>query len=326
MESGERLDDAATSDDGTARARRWQLDAFTTSLGSSASATVAAYRTDLDGLTEWFERAGLRGPDEVDRRWVRRYLSSLTTRGYRPSSIARKASTFRRYFRWLTQVGALSQDPTVGLSAPRGPRRLPRVLSESEVAHLIGSPSDRSVPPTPGTLAEAIEQRDLCLVELLYGSGLRAAEVCGLQIGNLEDGGSRLRVWGKGAKQRMVPVSEPASDALTVWLSNGRALLVDLAPPEHRLSDRDDDPIFVNRRGRELSPRDLRRIIDTRSSRPTHPHEVRHTFATHLLEGGADLRVVQELLGHEDLSTTQLYTHVTKDRLRQVFDSAHPRA
>ncbi len=305
----------------------WCLDAFIASLTSLAASTIAAYRTDLDGLCAWFSRAGLTGPGEVDRRWVRRYLAALTTRGYQPASIARKASTFRRYFRWLERTGHIASDPTVGLSAPRGPRRLPSVLTESEVARLLEPPDQTGGDDAPaGPVALAAVLRDTCLIELLYGSGLRAAEVSGLRLVDLEQEGRRLRIWGKGAKQRMVPVSEPGTEALQRWLTSGRSVIRDLAPPEDRLTDRPDAPVFVNRRGHRLTPRDLRRVIDARAARPTHPHELRHTFATHLLEGGADLRVVQELLGHEDLSTTQLYTHVTRDRLRQVFDSAHPRA
>lgn len=201
------------------------------------------------------------------------------------------------------------------------------MLTESEVARLLEPPDPADGSDAPAEpVALAVERRDTCLIELLYGSGLRAAEVCGLRLGDLEQDGRRLRIWGKGAKQRMVPVSEPGTEALATWLASGRPVLRDLASPDRRLADRPEAPVFVNRRGHRLTPRDLRRVIDARAARPTHPHELRHTFATHLLEGGADLRVVQELLGHEDLSTTQLYTHVTRDRLRQVFDSAHPRA
>jgi site-specific recombinase XerD len=301
----------------------WRFPEFLASLTSLSAATVNAYRADLDGFHVWLERAGISEPSKVDRRTLRRYLANLTTRGYRSSSISRKATTLRRYFRWLERVGAIPTDPTVALSAPSGPRRLPKVLSESEIDRLLTPPPAAADDP----VALAVAHRDTCLVELLYGSGLRAAELCGVRLGDLTDHDRRLRVWGKGSKERVVPVDEPSRAALDEWRDHGREVLRRCAPDGvEPVGSTAKDPLFLNRRGRQLTPRDLRRVIDARAARPTHPHELRHTFATHLLEGGADLRVVQELLGHADLSTTQLYTHVTRDRLRQVFDSAHPRA
>jgi len=157
------------------------------------------------------------------------------------------------------------------------------------------------------------------VLELLYGSGLRVGELCGLRLTDLDLERSMVTVWGKGAKQRQVPMSEPSAEAVRAWLAHGRAALVvaGMSP---------DDAVFLNRRGRQLSPRDTRRILDRRAANPTHPHALRHTFATHLLDGGADLRAVQELLGHADLATTQLYTHVSKERLRSVYEATHPRA
>jgi site-specific recombinase XerD len=163
-----------------------------------------------------------------------------------------------------------------------------------------------------------VRLRDDAVLELLYGSGLRVAELCGLSLGDLELAQGRLTVWGKGSKQRQVPVSEPAASAIEGWLQRGRAALAADHPPT--------DAVFLNKRGKRLGPRDVRRILDRRSSSPTHPHALRHTFATHLLDGGADLRVVQELLGHASLETTQVYTHVSKDRLLTVYESTHPRA
>ncbi len=166
------------------------------------------------------------------------------------------------------------------------------------------------------------------MLEVLYGSGLRVAELCGLRRADVDLGRCRLTVWGKGSKQRVVPLSEPARDALAAWLGDARAQLGRSGPagapdPEELVPEA---PVFVNRRGHALTPRDVRRILDRRSVNPTHPHALRHTFATHLLDGGADLRAVQELLGHADLATTQLYTHVSKERLRHVFEASHPRA
>jgi site-specific recombinase XerD len=156
------------------------------------------------------------------------------------------------------------------------------------------------------------------VLELLYGSGLRVAELCGLRPVDLDLDRRTVRVWGKGSKQRQVPVSVPAAEALRSWLAFGRPAMATTETPV--------DAVFVNRTGRRLQPRDVRRILDHRAASPTNPHALRHTFATHLLDGGADLRAVQELLGHADLGTTQHYTHVSKERLRRVVDSTHPRA
>ncbi len=164
----------------------------------------------------------------------------------------------------------------------------------------------------------AVDMRDTALLELLYGSGLRIAEATGLDVDEVDLARARVVVWGKGAKQRTVPLSDPAAAALGRWLGDGRPHLATEASP--------GGAVFLNRRGRRLTPRDARRVLDRRAIEPTHPHALRHTFATHLLDGGADLRVVQELLGHSDVATTQRYTHVSKERLRTVFDATHPRA
>jgi integrase/recombinase XerC len=165
---------------------------------------------------------------------------------------------------------------------------------------------------------EGVRLRDDAVLELLYGSGLRVSELCGLRSGDLDVARGVVTVWGKGSKQRRVPMSEPARQAVAGWIDRGRSHLVTGESPE--------DAVFLNRRGRRLGPRDVRRILDRRAGSPTHPHALRHTFATHLLDGGADLRAVQELLGHADLATTQHYTHVSKERLRAVHQVAHPRA
>lgn len=303
---------------------RWEVDAFVAAATSLAPATLRAYRADLAGFVTWCERAGLRDPEAVDRALLRRYLADLTTRGYAPSSIARKATTLRRYFDWLVRHDRLDVDPTRGLGTPSTPKRVPHVLTEVEIAHLLDPPVHAE--PADG-LAYALQVRDTCVLEILYGSGLRAAELCGIRLGDFDDDKHRLLVRGKGSKQRMVPVSEPAREMLGAWLAGPRDVLRHRAPAASpMIGSGRDDVMFLNRRGHPLSPRDLRRIVDARSARPTHPHELRHTFATHLLEGGADLRVVQELLGHADLATTQGYTHVTRDRMRKVLDAAHPRA
>jgi len=287
----------------------WEQDAFVRSLSAVSANTVLAYGDDVSQFVIWAERAGLGGPTDVDRMVLRRYLAYLATRRFARRSIARKAAALRRYFGWLRRTGVIASDPSVRLSAPRGDARLPHVLRPAEIDTLLS-------PPSPD---DPVGLRDAAVVELLYGSGLRVGELCGLKFGDLDLVQRVVTVWGKGSKQRQVPMSEPSVDAVRAWLDLGRsALVVPGVTP--------DDQAFLNRRGRPLTPRDTRRILDRRAANPTHPHALRHTFATHLLDGGADLRAVQELLGHADLATTQLYTHVSKERLRSVYDATHPRA
>jgi site-specific recombinase XerD len=285
----------------------WRVEEFTGSLTAAAPATIEAYERDLAAFVTWAERLGLDSPAQVQRTTARRYLAFLATRGFARRTIARRASALRRYFGWARRVGAITSDPTAGLSAPRGEARLPRVLRPDELRALLDEEPDGPV-----------GLRDMALLELLYGSGLRVAEATALDVDDLDPSRGQVRVWGKGAKQRVVPLSDPAVDALRRWLADGRGALATEASPA--------GAVFLNRRGRRLTPRDARRVVDRWSAAPTHPHALRHTFATHLLDGGADLRVVQELLGHADLATTQRYTHVSKERLRTVFDATHPRA
>lgn len=302
---------------------RWDLDGFLVSLSAAAPATVAAYRRDLIHFTTWAQAQGVAGPDGVDRRVLRSYLVHLADDAMAPRTIARRTSALRRYFRWAVRTGRVPVDPSVSLRAPRGTGRLPRVLHDDQLQHLLEPPAVAGRPhhgpeSADDRIARARDWRDDAVVEVLYGSGLRVAELCGLCVDDLDLDRGRTLVWGKGSKQRMVPLSEPSVGALRRWLGAGRSVLARPAMPP--------DLVFVNLRGKPLTPRDARRILDRRSIEPTHPHALRHTFATHLLDGGADLRTVQELLGHEDLSTTQIYTHVSRERLRQVFDKTHPRA
>ncbi len=291
----------------------WQQDAFSASLIALADGTVALYQRDLQAFVTWADRLGCAGPEAVDRRTLRRYLAYLDARNYSRRTIARKASVLRRYFDWLRRREVIDRDPTVNLSTPRGDARLPRILRDNELTILLDEPPVRGA-----AVPEAMRARDDSVLEMLYGSGLRVSEVCTLRPVDLDLGRGRVTVWGKGAKQRTVPLSPPAADALQVWLDAGRAVLAGADTP--------DDSVFVNRRARPLTPRDVRRILDRRAQGPAHPHALRHTFATHLLDGGADLRAVQELLGHADLATTQLYTHVSRERLRGVLETTHPRA
>jgi site-specific recombinase XerD len=291
----------------------WRIEAFVQSLTSVSPATVTAYGSDVTAFVEWAERAGHTGPAAVDRLLLRRYLAFLTTRRYARRTIARKAAALRRYFHWLARTGVIPTDPSLRLSAQAGGGRLPHVLSRGELETLLDAP-----PARVDEDDDAVRLRDDAVLELLYGSGLRVAELCGLSLGDLALEQGRLTVWGKGSKERQVPVSGPGREALEGWLARGRPAMAEDAPAT--------DAVFLNKRGKRLGPRDVRRILDHRSASPTHPHALRHTFATHLLDGGADLRVVQELLGHASLETTQVYTHVSKERLLTVYESTHPRA
>ena len=289
----------------------WGLGSWLDSLSGVADSTRAVYLRDAAAAVEWLEAAGSCGPASVDRRALRRYLAHLGAGGYAARTIARKASVLRRYFDWTRRTGRTDTDPTLGLAAPSGPSRLPRVLRDDQIRTLIEK-------PVRAGDHDARDARDLAIVELLYGSGLRVSELCGLRHHDLDLARTEARVWGKGSKQRLVPLSDPAVAALRVWLQDHRESFV--------TADTPDAAVFLNQRGRAMTPRDVRRVIDRRSVVPTHPHALRHTFATHLLDGGADLRAVQELLGHADLATTQIYTHVSRERLREVHRSSHPRA
>ncbi|MGI9621655.1 MAG: tyrosine recombinase [Acidimicrobiales bacterium] len=291
---------------------RWELEEFSGSLTSVAAATVAVYRRDITALAEWSNSRGIAGPAFVSRRQLRGYLSWLISEGYARRTIARKASSIRRYFAWALKRGLIETNPSIGLQTPSGGGRLPRVLRREELDTLLSG--DRAA------LADQPEEvvvRDDAVLEILYGSGLRVSELCGLKVSDIDEDRRLVRVMGKGEKERLVPLSQPSLRAIGAWVDRGRPVLSGAEA---------GDALFVNLRGRPLGPRDVRRILDRRAAEPVNPHALRHTYATHLLDGGADLRAVQELLGHADLSSTQIYTHVSKERLRRVVEESHPRA
>ena len=291
----------------------WQIDEFTIGV-ALATSSAAAYGSEVRRFADWVARGSVEHPADVDLGLLRRYLAFLSTRNRAPRTVARAAAALRRYFAWAARTGVVPADPSVGLRAPQGASRLPRVLRSDELQVLL-----EEAPQEPGDPRRC---RDDAVLELLYGSGLRVSELCSLDLASVDIDRRRLRVWGKGAKQRMVPLSDPSAAALATWLGGARQVFLD------RWGEPDPPVValFTNLRGRRLTPRDVRRILDARSPVPTHPHALRHSFATHLLDGGADLRVVQELLGHSDVATTQIYTHVSRERLRRVYDSSHPRA
>jgi integrase/recombinase XerC len=299
----------------------WRLHAFATSLTASSDHTVTAYGIDVRDFANWAERGGVDDPASVDRLLLRRWVAFLTSRRYAKRTIARKVAAVRKYFRWLHRSGVVAADPSSSLRAPAGEARLPRVLTANELDRLLDAPSAEDEPHWR-------RLRDDAVLEILYGSGVRVSELCGLDVDDVRRGGSggsggnggrigdSMTVLGKGSKERVVPLSAMAVDALRGWLD-----------VRHEVVPADaGGALFGNERGHRLTPRDVRRIIDRRSSSPTHPHALRHTFATHLLDGGADLRAVQEFLGHADVATTQRYTHVSNERLRSVYAEAHPRA
>ena len=286
----------------------WNIDGFAESLTASSSNTISAYRSDVNLFCEWVARSQISSPVAVTRDVVRQYISFLTTRKQAKRSVTRKLASLRRYFGWLVRNGVIDADPTAGVRTPSDSGRLPKVLTSEQLSALLIS-SDKSAP-------EWRTARDTAVIELLYGSGLRVSELCGLEVNGVNVKAQSIVVMGKGSKERRVPVGEPSLVAIKDWLELRDELVIDAG----------EAAMFLNTRGKRLTPRDVRRLIDARSLAPTHPHALRHTFATHLLDNGADLRAVQELLGHSDVATTQRYTHVSKERLKSAYGATHPRA
>jgi site-specific recombinase XerD len=298
----------------------WAVDEFVASLAGASAHTREAYERDTRQFVEWAERGGCRSPDRIDHGTLRRYLAFLTTRKLARRSIARKAAALRAYLRYLHRHGAIAADPGRSLRAPKGEARLPRVPRQAEAVALLDRAEAAELDPDD-TASAALAWRDLAVLEVLYGAGLRVSECCGLDLRSVDERRGAVTVLGKGAKERRVPLGEPALAALRGYLAHGRPELVTSRTPA--------DALFLNTRGRRLTTRDARRIVTAHpleDGQALHPHALRHAYATHLLEQGADLRAVQELLGHSDLATTQIYTHLTRERLRAVYDATHPRA
>ena len=274
--------------------------------------TVRNYTTDLSGFFNFLKTKEISSLKEVDRHVLRDYLSYLMEQGIVKASIARKLSAIRSFYRYLLREKIISTNPVATTSSPKLDKRLPSFLTPEETVRLLEAP-DLS---TPQGL------RDRALMELLYASGLRVSELVNLDVGQVNFDTNEIRVWGKGSKERMVLMGKPAAAALTAYLSQGRPRL---------LGEKRNSALFVNRYGGRLIERRVQRILEKYTniagiSKRVHPHMLRHTFATHLLDGGADLRVVQELLGHANLSSTQIYTHVTKSQAKKVYLAAHPMA
>ena len=297
---------AATPD--TAVARAWdealgRLDADLIRRAAAAK-TRRAYAIDAAELARWATARGL-DPVTIDVRSLRRYAAHLSEQGRAPSTIARKLAALRGLFRVEVQTGARQENPAELLGSPRRAQRLPRVLKQAEIAELL----DRIPATSP------LELRDRALFELVYASGLRADELVSLDLESIDFDSESVRVEGKGGRTRLVPVGEHAVRAIERYLARGRPAL----------DTGDERALFISKSGRRLSTSDVRRRLRV-WGRGVHPHALRHSFATHLLEGGADLRSIQELLGHATISTTQLYTRVEAARLRSAYSRAHPRA
>jgi integrase/recombinase XerC len=291
------------------------LDAFRRHLASERGLsphTVAAYAVDVAGLLDHAARLGATRLDDIDAATVRSWLARLRSSGYARSTLARRSSAARVFFAFAVRRGLATTDPAGRLATPKTERRLPRVLTRTEAAALV------ELPPAD----EPVGLRDRAVLELLYATGVRVGELCALDVDDLDGHRRVVRVMGKGAKERTVPYGAPAAAALDRWLRVARpALLAAGAGPA----------LFVGARGRRIDQRTVRRLVhgylaDVEGAADVGPHGLRHSAATHLLEGGADLRSVQELLGHATLGTTQIYTHVTADRLKASYDQAHPRA
>jgi len=305
---------SATTDQASTADGRWPaaLREFDADLRIRASAekTRRAYGGDLARFAQWCARGGVE-PAAVDSKVLRRYAAALSQGGLSPTSVARNVASLRSFYRMLREHGLIASNPAELLTLPKRPRSLPHVLSPEELAQLL----DRIPPSTP------LELRDRAMLELAYACGLRAEELVTLRTDSVSFDAEQVRIEGKGSKTRLVPVGEPALRALTRYLERGRPALA-----------HDDQPaLLLSKSGRPLSTSDVRRRLRIWSARAglggaVHPHALRHSFATHLLNGGADLRAIQELLGHSSISTTQVYTQVESTRLKRAYASSHPRA
>jgi integrase/recombinase XerD len=286
------------------------LDSLWLEFGLSEN-TLAAYRNDLLGFTRWLESCD-ESLFDVKREHVLRFLAFRTTRGAQPRSNARLLSSIRRFFRYQVRQGNLSMDPTGEVDFPKLGRRLPQVLSESDVDRLLTAP--KKLRPQ--------DVRDRSMLELLYACGLRVTELVSLTVHQINMRSGVLRVLGKGGKERLVPFGEKAGEWLDQYLSTARPILLK--------GHQDCDVLFVSNRGQGMTRQAFWHLIKRYArvvgiDKPLSPHTLRHAFATHLLNHGADLRVVQLLLGHSDLSTTQLYTHIAQARLQELHRDHHPR-
>ncbi|GAA3529619.1 tyrosine recombinase XerC [Aeromicrobium panaciterrae] len=278
--------------------------------------SVRAYVTDLHALAIHAERLGVTNPSDLSIRTLRSWLANLQTLGKARTTLARRAASARVFTAWLVRTGRATADPGALLASPKARRELPDALTQTEMRAVLDAAVTDLADEGPRGL------RDLAMLELLYATGIRVGELVGLDIDDLDRDRRVVRVFGKGRKERSVPYGAPAAEAVQHWLTTGRPTMV---------SAESGSAVFVGVRGSRIDPRAVRRVVHERlgaveGGPDLGPHGLRHSAATHLLEGGADLRSVQEILGHASLGTTQIYTHVSNDRLRAAYKLAHPRA
>ena len=284
--------------------------------GELSRHSLRAYQQDLVALGDYARRHGNEHLTELSTELVRSWLWEQANQGIAPRTLQRRVSSVRGFTAWLERQGLTERDIGAALHQPKAPKRLPRVLTESQLGEIFDLLDTRAATGDP------IGVRDRAIVELLYSSAIRVSELCGLLLGSIDSSERTLRVLGKGNKERVVPIGQPAHDALVTYLTAGRPEL---------LGTRTSDRVFLNSRGQALGSRTVYQLIASLlEAYPGHgpqgPHTLRHSAATHLLDHGADLRSVQELLGHESLATTELYTQVSVERLKSAYDQAHPRA
>ncbi len=289
-----------------------RLDAFLGHLANErrlSPHTLSNYRRDLERLSLWLADRGVTHWRDLDPHLVRQYVAWRHRQGSSGKTLQRELSALRSLFRFLLREGAATQSPAQGIRAPKTRRRLPVTLDTDQLGHMLDQPAE-----------DPLEARDLAILELFYGCGLRLAELVGLNLGDIDARDASVEVTGKGSKTRRIPVGRQALSALERWLAVRAAL-----------AGADEPALFVSRRGNRIHPRTVQQRVrrwamKQGTLRHVHPHLLRHSFASHLLESSGDLRAVQELLGHSNISTTQIYTHLDFQHLAQVYDQAHPRA
>jgi len=274
--------------------------------------TLRNYTNDVNGFIFFLKDSNIPSLDNIDRSTMRRYLGSLHAQGISRGSISRKLSALRSFYRYLEREKLVNVNPLLTLSTPKLEKRLPTYLDVNNMRQLIEAP-DCSTPQ---------EVRDRAILELLYAAGLRVSEIVNLDVDDIDLPSHQIRIWGKGSKERMGLMGKPAIKALKLYLNNSRIKLQ---------GKKETDALFLNRAGGRISERSIQRLLQKYARKAgidirIHPHIMRHTFATHMLDGGADLRVVQDLLGHAKLSSTQVYTHVTQNQIRRTYLAAHPRS
>ena len=279
--------------------------------------TVRAYIGDLDSFLAHLEVVQVKTPAEITLAHIRSWLANVQVKGGARTTLSRRATSIRLFTKWAAKNGYLEKDIGATLATPKAHRTLPPVLSVSDASTTMESLAARVAEED-----SAIAKRDCAIVEVLYATGARVSELCGLDLGDIDYSRNTIRVLGKGNKERTIPLGNPAIKALNDWIKNGR--------PEIQ-SDKSAGAVFLGSRGKRIDQRTVRTIVyealtALEGMERLGPHALRHTAATHLLEGGADLRTVQEILGHASLATTQIYTHVSTDRLQKAFKQAHPRA